>query len=478
MPRLILTTGTRANTADVEASALQVAGVQDAVQATQANAVIVNVDDVTAQRRRDLANLPGVTGVHEDLQGLPLTADREVVEDFLTRVREARGEDEVPPLFQVEATRAGEPMPDGGAIVLPVPQEESGPDVVPAGPIRSADDSLSNVGITRLHERGILGEDIISVVVDTGACDSAIHEDRQMEGADLTDSDDPWSLLSEHGGMSMGIMAGDDQTEGINVGALPESDVFPIKTSLAASELMQAQDIIVNLADRDDRTVVVNNSWGFPECEGICDHPVTSAIESAASHPDVIQVFAAGNEASGITGCGQDCDGSTPGISGPNSLSNVITVAASGRDGVPATMQDYSSRGGPGTVSCGNRKPDVTAPVFGMMPFGCGTRDMDNGGGTSAAAPQVAGAVGLLATARPDLSTEGLKQVLGGAASDIEPGNFDGCSGQGLIQADAALEARPAAAGGGGIVSRDTFSVATISIAAGVLGAALRHRFT
>lgn len=476
MPRLILTTGAGASTADVQAGAVSLAGVQDAVQARQADAVIVSVPELSTQIREELANVAGVTGVHEDLQGIPLVASGDEVQDFLNRVGELRGQENVPLLFETEPTQPGEPIPDGGAIVLPVPSAGGASQAEPTGPITNAADSLSEIGVGELHGQGIRGEGVISVVVDTGACGEAIRPERQLDGADLTGEDDPWSLMADHGGMSTGLMAGGDVTPGIDLGVLPESDIFPIKTTLAASELIQAQDAIVTLADRRNRPVIVNNSWGFPECGGICDHPVTTAIENAAGHPNVVQVFAAGNSASGPAGCGQDCDGSTPGISGPNSLSNVVTVAASGQNGEPVAIQAYSSRGGDGQVACGQRKPDVAAPVFGTMPWGCGQRDMGNTGGTSAAAPQVAGVVGLLAEATGVTDAGSVMTALEESAIDIQPGDFDGCSGAGLVDAaGAAQETQPTVAG---LDGRRAVPIAAGLVAAGIFGAALRQRDT
>lgn len=363
-----------------------------------------------------------------------------------------RGEDEAPPPITTRPTRAdedGDLLPDGGesqqtsgAVILPGPAEAK-PVAADTGPIRDATDSLDRSGAPRLHEQGIRGESIISVVVDTGACDT-IREERMLEGLDLTQQDDPWTPMAPHGGMSLGIMAGDESTPGISTGFLPESQVYPIKTTLAASELMQAQDVIVRLADRNpDMTVLVSNSWGFPECAGICDHPVTNAIASAAGHPRVIQVAAAGNSGGDTPQCGTACDGSEPGISGPNSLSNVITVGATGQDGQPDVLHEYSSRGGPNGVSCGARKPDVTAPVFGEMPYGCATRDMGNGGGTSAACPQVAGAVGLLADAKGAVTTSGSRTGLMQTAEQVRGDGWNGCSGAGNIRVAEALPQTP-----------------------------------
>lgn len=481
MPRLILSLSPGAQTADARQQALQVANVQDAVEARQSNAVIVSVPEITSATRQELASLPNVEGVFDDLQALPQVADEEAVRDFLQRASDLRGE-ELPPVIETEPTRPGEPISDGGtAAVLPV-ETATEATAQPTGPIRSIDDSLDFIGATALHERGFRGANVVSVIVDTGACDSAIRDERQLEGTDLTGEDDPWSLAGDHGGMTSGIMVGDETTPGVDVGALPESAVYPIKTTLAASELMQAQDVIVQLAEQNpDMAIVVNNAWGFPECGGICDHPVTSAVDSAASHDRVHQVVAAGNSAAGITGCGTECDGSTPGISGPNSLDSVITVAASGRNGEPTKIHDYSSRGGPGNVACGRRKPDVSAPIFGTMPWGCSSRDMGNGGGTSAACPLVAGAVGLLADQRRQITTVAANGGLQDTATQFQGGGFNGCSGAGNIHAD---EVVLGGAGGGdengtvvaGLSGRGQVSLAAAGVVGGLIGAAIRQR--
>lgn len=468
MPRIILDLGPGVQANSVAPQALQVQGVSDARPTRAANTVIVTVDELTTERRQELANLPGVDRVFDDIQAVPQVADREA-EDFLKRVRELKGEEETPPLLETEPT-VGELRPDGG--VITVPPQTAAPEPGPqTGPIRGADDSISFIGARALHEAGNTGEGAICVVVDTGVDGDNFAEDRQLEGADLTGQDDPWTLFSAHGGMTAGIMAGGPETPGIEVGVAPGADVFPIKSTLAASELLEAQDIIIDLAEENDKPVVVNNSWGFSQCAGICDHPVTRAIRNAADHPLVTQVFAAGNQGGeGVSACGAACDGSTVGISGPNSLDNVIAVAASGLDGEPNQLQPYSSRGGPGEVSCGSEKPDVSAPIFGNIPWGAGSRNIGNGGGTSGACPQVAGAIALIVSESGPVSLSVSQRSLRASAKQFRGSGFDGCSGFGNIQADDALgETGPATAGGFG-------PIIGAGAAAGFLGA-LGRRF-
>lgn len=465
MPRLILELSRTATAASVQSTVSALPFVQDATAATQANAVIVSVPDVTGDVRQQLANQSGVVAVHEDLQALPQVADREV-EDFLQRVRDLRGEQEVPPLFETEPLRT-----DGGVALPPLTAQPEAP-AEPQGAIAGIDDSLREIGVGAAHEAGLTGESVIAVTVDTGACGDSIRDDRQLDGLDLSGEGDAWTHLGPHGAYTTGIMAGDETTPGIDVGVLPGADVYPIKSTLASSELLQAQDAIVNLADRTGKPVIVNNSWGFQECEGICGHPVTTAIRSASQHPNVYQVFAAGNQG-GETGCGTACDGSTVGISGPNSLDAVITVAASGLNGVPTDLMPYSSRGSQGSVSCGSRKPEIAAPIFGQVPWGCGEKFIANGGGTSGACPQVAGAVGLMVDANQpsfNAARRGIEQT----ADQFMGAGFNGCSGGGNIRADRAIEEAPAIQAGVGSFGR----VGTALIAGGLAGAVLRRWLT
>lgn len=482
MPRLIVALRPGVQTASTRTAALQVAGVQDAVEAREAHAVIVSIpeDELTPETRQRLADLPGATGVFDDIQGIPQIEDEDTVQDFLERVKALRGEEHIPPVVAAEPTRpsdadAGEDLrTDGGTVALPSPaaRDFGLGDIQPAATISNIDDSVAVTGAAALHSRGIKGESIIAVPVDTGACGTAIRADRQLEGRDLSEEADPWTLLGPHGGMVTGIFAGDETTPGINLGYLPESDVFPIKTTLASSELILAQDIIVNLADETGRFVIANNSWGFVQCEGLCDHPITAAMASSSEHPRVIQTVAAGNQAVGEADCGQACDGSTIGISGPSSLNNILSIGATGHDGDSTALMPYSSRGSAGAVSCGSQKPDVCAPIHGTVPYGCDSQDVGNGGGTSGASPQAAGCIGLvldaIETTRPRVFDS-----LETSANQTQGTGFNGCTGWGNIRVDDALDiTEPEPVGAGFTASQ----VVGAAVGIAFLGAIVRQR--
>ncbi len=89
------------------------------------------------------------------------------------------------------------------------------------------------------------------------------------------------------------------------------------------------------------------------------------------------------------------------------------------------TLSDFSSRG-PGHG--GSRfKPDLSAPGDAIVSTGVGTgTGPTTAGGTSMAAPHVAGLAALLVSASPKVSTEGIKALLQNSAVEAQP--------EGLIQ--------------------------------------------
>lgn len=441
MPRFLVELDSGVSTADAQPLLASVQGVQDVTQSRAFNGFIVSSD---ASAKREIANQPGVAAVYDDIQAVPQVADPDAQEDFLRRVREVKGED-TPPTTETEPLTGDDDIvkTDGGARVgLPLTRAPAVPqDAEPE--FRGLLGSLRQTNVLGQHNQGFKGDGAIVVVVDTGVCGDQIADERQMEGADLTDENDPWTDYMGHGSLAACIAAGGPETVGENVGFAPEAKVFPIKSTLSASELIQAQDIILDLVEEHGGPVVVNNSWGFPQCTGLCDHPVTKAMDSTAQEPGVFQVLAAGNQGEK---CGQACD--ETGISGPNSLDSVMTVAATGQNGDPTALMDYSSRGGK-EASCGTEKPEVAAPIFGELPWECGVRSMANSGGTSAAAPQVTGLAAIIAaeTGKP---RDVVFTSITSTADQVNGSGWDGCTGYGNIDGERAVTA---ASGAGGFVS-------------------------
>ncbi len=133
---------------------------------------------------------------------------------------------------------------------------------------------------------------------------------------------------------------------------------------------------------------VLNNSWGCPEIEG-CD---PTSLQQAAENlraAGIFVVVSTGND-------GPNC--ST--VSAPLSLYDaVFSVGAVDRFG---NMAEFSSRGPVTVDGSGRMKPDIAAPgvdVFSSLPGGT----YGPNSGTSMAGPQLAGVLGLMWSAIPDL---------------------------------------------------------------------------
>ncbi|WP_433530104.1 S8 family serine peptidase [Micromonospora sp. CA-263727] len=178
---------------------------------------------------------------------------------------------------------------------------------------------------------------------------------------------------------------------------------------------------------------ILTNSWGCPPIEG-CDPrallPATEALEAAG----ILVVAAAGNT-------GPYCDSvQDP----PAPYPDVLTIGAVDEQ---RQVTDFSSRG---PTPAGVAKPDLMAPgtdVLSAMPGG-GYARLD---GTSMAAPQVAGVVALMWSARPELvgDLDRTRRILRETATRVPAGQSraDDCGGAqnvvgaGLVDAYAAVGA-------------------------------------
>ncbi len=99
----------------------------------------------------------------------------------------------------------------------------------------------------------------------------------------------------------------------------------------------------------------------------------------------------------------------------------------------------YSSRG-PG--ACGGGKPEVAAPIYGTVPYRCGSTDIGNGGGTSGAAPQVAGVSLLgLGAAGSRVEQSVWMEAVKGSAVQFRGEGWNPCTGWGNVDAAGMVKA-------------------------------------
>lgn len=263
------------------------------------------------------------------------------------------------------------------------------------------------LGVTDAHgdERG---ENAIVAVFDTGFAEDLISEERLVETWSGPDVDTPFASAEGHGTMCAGAAAANSD-EGVPFdGAAPDAGVILVRItddegSIRSDYITQAWDWLMGLDL--DRPIVTNHSYGTPLCSGrprssFCNTPSADVVRKANAQPNIISCYAAGNEA---MRCGHRLSGLTNGITGYNSLDDVITVGALRFDLNDA--QNYSSHGRGDCAPISDPKPNVSCALPRFTYYGSENgwevKDMGSGykgssGGTSHASPFTAGMLALV----------------------------------------------------------------------------------
>ena len=221
-----------------------------------------------------------------------------------------------------------------------------------------------------------------------------------------------------------------------------------VPRSGGAIQMFQA---VLNQRNIDGTPHLTNNSYGFtfvPDPASAPNHEIHNLNHPL--HRKIREVVAAGVACFFAAGnCGLNCpDGrchissTGPGrsIHGPNSLEEVITVAA-----VNSRHEriGYSSQG-PGMFE--QRKPDIASYSHFFANYGpgrpAGTTVSSFDAGTSAATPVATGVAAALLSGQPDMTPQELKALLVGSATDIGPAiGWDRDHGNGVVNAAAAFRA-------------------------------------
>jgi subtilisin family serine protease len=190
-----------------------------------------------------------------------------------------------------------------------------------------------------------------------------------------------------------------------------------------------------NVNTVDDVPDVVQNSWrineGFGNGYTDCDSRWWNVIDGCEA-AGVVVTFSAGNEGPGGTTIGSPPDRAT-------TLYNAFAIGAVDATsfGWPYPIANFSSRGPTGCNVPADRKikPEVVAPgvnVYSSVPGGGydGTWS-----GTSMAGPHVAGIVGLMRQANPNLAVDDIKRILMETARDEGPVGEENTYGWGFVDA-------------------------------------------
>jgi len=300
------------------------------------------------------------------------------------------------------------------------------------------DDILDMIG-AREAWRYNRGEDAVIGIIDSGMDMTRLHPSQSLgvwheEAHGMTDE-------VGHGTMVTLSAVSKGEVNGFE-GVAPEAKVIILKPApttkkiMGTHDLMRATDYMITYALETNRRVIVNNSWGLWGCKTLlmpCRIMITRAMIVADAMNLMLSVWAVGNN--NLLGCEAPVNGWCM-----NTTPVSFSVGACNLDGV---KHDYSSVGG----QCYPLTPLVVGPTEGVIAWGDGYRDfLEQGSGSSAAAPLVSGALAILATEFPHLSNAELRAAIRASAIPLgaDP-QFSPGTGSGLLRIDRAIQAAPAA---------------------------------
>jgi len=170
---------------------------------------------------------------------------------------------------------------------------------------------------------------------------------------------------------------------------------------------------------------VINNSWTCPRSEGCTDPGVLRTVVDNLRAAGIAVVFAAGNDGSELDGVPACFTIDEP----PSIYGSAITVGATSLDDAIATFSGV----GPVALDGSNRlKPDLVAPGVALRTSAPSNVYAESFTGTSAAAPEVTGAIALLWSAAPEMagdvdrSEQALERGAAALTASVSCGGYSG----------------------------------------------------
>lgn len=297
------------------------------------------------------------------------------------------------------------------------------------------------------YELGITGQGALVANMDTGVRRSHEALVDRWRGNFAPASEcwwDAWGNSTSpsddngHGSHTMGTITGQAPNDSIGVcpGALwIATNVIAGGTGTAFDNAVIAgfewlADPDGNANTIDDVPDVVQNSWGVNEdFAGYvdCDSRWWEAVDNCEA-AGVVVTWSAGNEGSGAHSMRSPADRAT-------TATNCFSVGSVSYS-APYTISSFSSRGPSGCGGIFPIKPEVVAPGSNIYSVDASSNtgyvNMD---GTSMAGPHVAGVVGLMRSANPDLDVVTIKTILMETATGLGPAGEDNTYGWGLVNA-------------------------------------------
>jgi hypothetical protein len=310
----------------------------------------------------------------------------------------------------------------------------------PAQAVRGVESGLLQSGVRDLWNGGLYGKGHVLCVIGDGV--DAAHpalaahwRGRDADPAacwfDLTGSSAPANCGAEGTHMA-GILCGADTQSGDTIGIAPAAKWIAARLFCGSARFSDMLSALQWAADPDGQSGTFYDvpdaiccAWGMDsECMGSVPEGAWHAVANLELLGPVA-VFAVSNY--GAQGSGS--------VRAPETLAECFSVGNAKLTGTSPSVHPASGRG-PSLCDPALIKPDMVAPgtaVRTAMPNGYSLAT-----GTGIAAAHVAGTVGLLREANPNLSAAELRRILTASTTAMGGVGANNVSGAGLLNASAA----------------------------------------
>ena len=270
-----------------------------------------------------------------------------------------------------------------------------------------------DVNVESAWSQGFMGEGVNVAIVGNGMDSSQIDLKDNVDvdsNHDYTGQGDIYDRFAHHGTHTAGIIAARDNDVGVR-GVAPRATIYGYN--------LLAYLTITNLLDATTRgrnkTAVSNNSWGLVSgawpvaTDAFWEAAVESGLSEGNYGKGTFYVFSAGNG---------HRSGSSSNLNEFTNFYGVTAVCAVNDQDV---RSQYSETGANLWVCAPSN--DIDDDHRGILTTENSDRYHEDFGGTSAAAPIVAGTAALMRSANPDLTWRDLKLILAGTARKNDAGN-------------------------------------------------------
>ncbi len=271
-----------------------------------------------------------------------------------------------------------------------------------------------DINVEPVWADGIMGEGVNVAVVDTTVDYS--HEDLASNinsslSHDYGGREGAYRPFDHHGTNVAGVIAARDNSTGVR-GVAPRATIYGYNLLADFEEWLSDLNSADAMARNHNATAVSNNSWGPPDDAGLgrassfWEAAIETGISAGYGGKGVFYAWAGGNGYDEGDDSNLDEYANFYGVTAVCAVSDSDTRSSYSESGANLWICAPSNGGGRGIVTTENS--DRYNPRF---------------GGTSSAAPTVAGVAALMREANPDLTWRDLKLILASSARKNDAGS-------------------------------------------------------